>query len=128
MKFSRVGGAPPCEISDLGDVHLTPNDTRFLFSNWGEEHTDEEIKRNVAAAQNHSHTTHMRHYNYALMARKKKLTQAFIEENAGGDSGELDIAANAQYDMMTSKQIEELRKKTQLGRLDSFNCVTTNHF
>ena len=114
-------------ILDLGDIQLTPNDTRFMFSNWGEEHTDEEIKRHVAQAQNHSQTTHMRHYNYALMARKKKLTQAFIEENAGGDSGELDIAANEEYDMITSQQIEELRKKAQLGRIYNLHCVTTNH-
>lgn len=102
-------------ISDLGDFQLTPNDTRFLFSNWGEEHTDEEIKKNVAAAQNHSLATHNRHYNYAMVARKKQLAMTYIKEK-GGDSAELDIAAISEYDIKTSQQIEELRQKAELGK------------
>ena len=99
----------------MGDVQITPNDTRFLFSNWGEDHTCEEIKRNVAAAQNHSQTTHDNHYNYTLGARKKKLTMAYVEEMAGGDAGNLNLETNPEYNIEMSKEVEELRKKRQLG-------------
>ena len=100
----------------MGDVQITPNDTRFLFSNWGEDHTCEEIKRNVAAAQNHSQWTHDKHYNYVLSERKKKLTLAYVEEMAGGESGDLNLATNPEYDSKTSKEAEELRKKREIGK------------
>ena len=103
-------------ILDLGDFQLTPNDLRFLFSNWGEDHTNEEIRKNVAAAQNHSQATHQRHYNYVMAARKKKLTLTYIQERAGGEAGELDVEAVPEYDEKTSQEIEELRKKTAQGK------------
>ena len=112
----------------MGNIRLTPNDTRFLFSNWGEEHTDDEIRRNVAEAQNHSMATHKRHYNYAMMERKKKLTLKYLEEKGGGETDQLDVEANQDYEMRTSQQIEELRKKNQLGENHFQNCVTIDHF
>ena len=102
-------------ISDLGNFQITPNDTRFLFSNWGEDHSCEEIKRNVAAAQNHSQMTHDNHYNYAKAAQKKKVTLAFMEEMAGGESGDLNLATNSEYNAELSKEAEELRKKREIG-------------
>ena len=103
-------------ISDLGDVRITPNDTRFLFSNWGEGHSLEEIKMSVAAAQNHSQATHNKHYNYLKAAQKKKLTLTYIQERGGGEAGNLDVPENPEYEIQTSKEIEELRKKHIVGK------------
>lgn len=112
-------------ISDLGDVQITPNDTRFLFSNWGENNTCEEIKRNVAAVQNHSQLTHDNHYNYAKAAQKKKLTLAFMEQMAGGESGDLNLATNSEYNNELSKEAEELKKKREIGEYNLWRPMST---
>ena len=62
------------------------------------------------------------------MERKKKLTLKYLEEKGGGETDQLDVEANQDYEMRTSQQIEELRKKNQLGENHFQNCVTIDHF
>ena len=116
-------------ISDLGNVRITPNDTRFLFSNWGEGHSIEEIRMSVAAAQNHSQATHDKHYNYLRAAQKTKLTLTYLQERGGGEAGDLDVPENPEYEQQTLQQIEEQRKKHIVGKnflWRSIDCVTSD--
>ena len=40
---------------------------------------------------------------------------AYVEEMAGGEAGNLNLETNPEYNIEMSKEVEELRKKRQLG-------------
>ena len=40
---------------------------------------------------------------------------AYVEEMAGGEAGDLNLETNPEYNIAMSKEVEELRKKRELG-------------